>query len=113
MAYALQAVGAQVTFMVDYKATLLRDMLSGMNEKGFLKLKTNVIGIGKSFDINNISVLIDESTGASKYSHVISIERPSPSVDGRCYTMKARDITDKLDPVHIIFQQGGFPSFPY
>ncbi len=41
-------------------------------------------------------------------THVIAIERPGPAADGRCRTMRGRDITDLIAPVdHLFFRDDG------
>jgi hypothetical protein len=36
-------------------------------------------------------------------SHLLSIERVGPAQDGRCYSMRGRDVTDLTDPLHEYF----------
>ena len=41
--------------------------------------------------------------------HRIAIERVGPAADGRCYTMRGRDITDKMRPAHRLFEREPIP----
>jgi hypothetical protein len=38
-------------------------------------------------------------------SHRIAIERAGPAADGRCYTMRGRDITELMRPAHLLFDR--------
>ncbi len=42
-------------------------------------------------------------------SHRIAIERVGPAADGRCYTMRGRDITDLMRPSHRLFERDPIP----
>jgi hypothetical protein len=37
-------------------------------------------------------------------THLLAIERVGPNVDGRCHTMRGRDITDLMSPAHRLFE---------
>ncbi|QEL19530.1 glutamate cyclase domain-containing protein [Limnoglobus roseus] len=52
--------------------------------------------------IDNIS---PEGRDVGGVTHVISIERPGPAADGRCRTMRGRDITDLMLPATHLFSQ--------
>ncbi|OWK46700.1 DUF4392 domain-containing protein [Fimbriiglobus ruber] len=41
-------------------------------------------------------------------SHYLALERPGPAEDGRCHTMRGRDITDLTAPVEVVFAQSQF-----
>ncbi|MBY0513731.1 MAG: DUF4392 domain-containing protein [Gemmataceae bacterium] len=51
---------------------------------------------------------LDDSPRAS---HVVALERAGPAADGRLYTMRGRDITRLMEPVHRIFS-GAVPLAP-
>jgi len=40
-------------------------------------------------------------------THLLALERPGPTADGRCYTMRGRDITDLMRPAHRLFDPRG------
>lgn len=39
-----------------------------------------------------------------KLTHLIAIERAGPAADGRCYSMRALDITRFMAPAHLLFE---------
>jgi hypothetical protein len=39
-------------------------------------------------------------------THVIALERPGPSANGRYHTMRGRDITESMIPAHSLFERG-------
>lgn len=44
-------------------------------------------------------------------THVLAIERVGPShQDGRCYTMRGRDITDHMQPAHLLVRRGALTT---
>jgi hypothetical protein len=47
-----------------------------------------------------------------KRTHVIVVERSGPAADGRCYTMRGRDITDFMCPAHLLvdYTRTHFPN---
>src|SRR5262249_11983598 len=40
------------------------------------------------------------------FTHLLALERVGPAGDGRCYTMRARDITEKMSPAQAMFGKG-------
>jgi len=105
LARALQAMGVAVTFVVDSHAHVLRDTLHESVEQGFLYSAVDIISVGKEFTLKDRSVLFDVHTGVAKFSHLIAIERPSPGSNGKYHTMKARDISQDLEPMDLLFNQ--------
>jgi len=49
--------------------------------------------------------LFDGQTGEALFSHLVSIERPSPNVEGTCHGMTGR-LIENIEPTHLLFQQG-------
>ena len=41
-------------------------------------------------------------------THYVALERVGPAADGRCYTMRGRDITDQMAPVETLFSAARF-----
>ena len=101
LARALQAIGAGVVFIVDTTATQLIECLSQCKSKGFTHDNIPFIQIGRDHcGLSDIS----DGDGLG-FSHLIAIERPSPACDGKYYTMKARDISDKVGSMADVFRQ--------
>lgn len=38
------------------------------------------------------------------FTHTIALERVGPATDGRCYTMRGMDVTDRMMPFHQLFR---------
>lgn len=47
---------------------------------------------------------------AGPLSHLVAIERVGPNYDGRCLTMRGRDVTDKTSPAQWLFGFGGYKT---
>lgn len=104
IARALANLDKKVTFIIDsgspHLETFLKESISSYVEN------IDVMSIGKEFDERNTTFLFNKETSKPNFSHLLAIERPSPSADGCYNTMKARDIKKLCDPTHILFQQG-------
>jgi len=104
IAQTLEKLNKQVTFIIDSGSpeleTFLKDSTSSYIQNA------NVVSIGKEFDERDTTFLFDKETSKPNFSHLLAIERPSPTKEGCYNTMKARDIKKNCDPTHILFEQG-------
>ncbi|MFO0826043.1 MAG: DUF4392 domain-containing protein [Gemmataceae bacterium] len=77
-----------------------------------LRAGFEAVGLTTEWEDESIRCLADWTTEVSicgqnrrpKFSHLVSIERAGPSTDGRCRSMKARDITEEMAPAQRAFQ---------
>lgn len=106
IAKALMHLNIPVTFFIDDHSQLLRKMLEECATLGFMEGSVQIRCVGKEFCMENMNELLDPVSKEVKYTHLIAIERPSPSHDGRYKTMKARDVTEFCNPVDYLFLQG-------
>ena len=107
IARVLTYLNIDVTFFVDGHSDVLKETLHSCCSKGFITKEISVSDVGAKFSINDRSVLFDVSD-KPKYSHLIAIERASPSQNGQYCTMKARDVSSNCDPLDKLFEQGKY-----
>ena len=60
--------------------------------------------ISDGFDIHPHGLWMNRANVEALPDLLIAIERVGPATDGRCYTMRGRDITDEMLPFHVLFQ---------
>ena len=105
IANALLKLGKSVTFIVDNVSRALKNFLVEQMPKCQIK------SIGAEFTIDNKDFLFDANSSKPLFSHLLAIERPSPSVDGTCRGMNGRLIN--VEPAHLLFLQGLFIIINY
>lgn len=98
LARALQAIQAQVYFIVDETAAELVSLLSECKNRGFTQDTVPFITIG-----NITNGLKDLEEG--DFTHLIAIERVSPAQNGKYYTMGGRDISSKVGAMGEVFRE--------
>lgn len=106
LAKALMHLGNRVTFIIDQRSSKLRETLLECTSKGFMGNLPDILNVPSSLSIEDTHIIFDNANDSVRFSHLISIERPSPGADGRHHTMTGRDISEKCDPIHILFEQG-------
>jgi hypothetical protein len=83
-------------------------ILAGLREAGEKRYKLSSYHLGSMAPDPNRSWtgwVIREGTRRTKRRyHIIALERSGPARDGRCYTMRGRDVTDLLDPIYHSFE---------
>lgn len=97
IAKALDAMGVPVTFIVDSWSKELMKTL----QENLPSSEVSSIGSDLKSDF-----LLDVGTGLPRFSHLVSIERPSPGSDGCCHGMRGQVI--EIEPTHLLFEQGNF-----
>lgn len=104
LARALHAIGIDVVLLTD--GFCFPALHVGRCECG-LKAK---VGLWPLPDPAEASAMTDEAYRARDFdllrgvTHLLAIERVGPNQDGRCYTMRGRDITDVMSPAHRLFE---------
>jgi len=56
-------------------------------------------------NLPDVPVRCMPASTAAEVTHLIAIERVGRASDGRCYSMRGRDITDVMTPVHPLLEQ--------
>jgi len=99
IANALVTLGKQVTFIIDSHSHTLRNLLKTLSPD------CKVNSLGHTYTADQTEFLFDGQTGEALFSHLVSIERPSPNVEGTCHGMTGR-LIENIEPTHLLFQQG-------
>jgi hypothetical protein len=82
-------------------------VLAGLREAGEKRYKLSSHHLGSMSPDPDRSwtgwVLLEGGKRGKRRHHIIALERAGPAHDGRCYTMRGRDISDLLDPIYHTF----------
>lgn len=97
MAKAFVTLGKKVTFIIDGYSKVLKRFLQEVVPKA------DVTSIGTDYNKES-TFLFDAQTGDALFSHLISIERPSPGTDGFYHRASGKTITI-CEPTHLLFEQ--------
>lgn len=93
---ALEELGKKVIFITDkYSKEILKE---GSRVRG-VKAPIEVI------DHNMEKELTEGLLEKYRPSHIVAIERPGASIDGKCYSMRGEDLSDIVPNVDILFQR--------
>ncbi|MCZ2342048.1 MAG: DUF4392 domain-containing protein, partial [Bacteroidales bacterium] len=74
-----------------------RALLAGMQQQGVFA-PTDV----PVFQLDSEGQLTADTRNL--FTHTIALERVGPATDGRCYTMRGIDVTDRMMPFHQLFR---------
>ena len=99
IANALVKLGKQVTFIIDSYSHALKNLLKTLSPA------CKVTSLGPNYTADQTEFLFDGLTGEALFSHLVSIERPSPNDQGTCHGMTGR-LVENIEPIHLLFQQG-------
>ena len=106
LARALVPLGIPVVLATD--AFCVRAFETGLAECG-LRDRVPIVTLPTFTDAATMSDAdyANHVLGEMSITHRIAIERVGPNHDGRCLTMRGRDITDRMSPAQRIFKPGG------
>ena len=106
LARALVPLGIPVVLATD--AFCVQAMEAGLDECSLCD-QVKIVTLPAPIDAATMSdaAYAQDAFGGVPITHLIAIERVGPNKDGRCLTMRGRDITDRMSPAHRLFQPGG------
>ncbi len=106
LARALVPIGIPVVLATD--AFCVQAIKAGLAECG-LRDRVPIVTLPAPSDAAAMSDAdyAEQVFGSTPTTHLIAIERVGPNRDGRCVTMRGRDITDRMSPAHRLFQPSG------
>ena len=105
MARALMQLGCEVVFIIDSQSHALKSLLLECHTRGFLSKQPDVMSVERHLRVDDTHHIFNEVNNCAKFTHLIAIERPSPSAEGAYCTMSGRDISPHCDPIDVLFEQ--------
>ncbi len=106
LARALVPLGIPVVLATD--AFCVQAMKAGLDECSLCD-QVKIVTLPAPIDAATMSDADYEkhAFGGVPITHLIAIERVGPNRDGRCLTMRGRDITERMSPAQRLFKPGG------
>ncbi len=96
LAGALENIGKKVVLVTDEYS---KDMLDSCCRVKRLRSPIEVISMGTE------TLFAEDLLKKYNPTHIVAVERPGKSIDGRCYSMKGQDLSDIVPDTDILFEE--------